>query len=73
MGENLVNYRFQDLLGHTSGAILRKYLAHNNEDKKQAHLKGSAVDNNIKANRTWSSYDSCSCFINFQIAIMFQR
>jgi len=37
-------FSLQKLLGHTSLAILRRYLAQNNEDTQLAHLKGSPGD-----------------------------
>jgi len=37
-------FSLQRLLGHTSLAVLRQYLAQNDEDTRKAHLKGSPVD-----------------------------
>ena len=44
---NVDIFSLQKLLGHTSIAIMRQYLAQNDEDTKQAHLKGSPVDSNF--------------------------
>lgn len=42
---NVDVFSLQKILGHSSLVILRKYLAQNDEDIKQAHLLGSPVDN----------------------------
>ena len=44
---NVDIFSLQKLLGHASIAVMRTYLAQNNEDTKQAHLKGSPVDSNF--------------------------
>lgn len=44
---NVDIFSLQKLLGHNSIAIMRTYLAQNDEDTKLAHLKGSPVDRNF--------------------------
>lgn len=44
---NVDIFSLQKLLGHSSIAIMRQYLAQNDEDTRQAHLKGSPVDSNF--------------------------
>ena len=44
---NVDIFSLQKLLGHTSLAVMRQYLAQNDEDTRQAHLKGSPVDGNF--------------------------
>ena len=44
---NVDIFSLQKLLGHASIAVMRSYLAQNDEDTRQAHLKGSPVDNNF--------------------------
>ncbi len=45
---NVDVFSLQKLVGHTSLAIMRQYLAQNDEDTRIAHLNGSPVDRNIQ-------------------------
>jgi integrase len=44
---NVDVFSLQKIMGHTSLVVLRRYLAQNDEDTKNAHLLGSPVDNQL--------------------------